>query len=329
MLKMWRLYRFGWTVEHVAGKRKVEGDEETLVVVCCVRNGAYYVEDFIEHYLELGAEHLIFLDNGSEDNTIELASGRKHVSVMRSSASFADFKKEMKRYLISRVEGRAWIVVADIDEFFSYPHADKISVTEFLKYLNVQGYDAVVAHLLDMFSANGSLKTTDEHKRGIKDKYKNYDLSSIDVREYDEYWSYNRSTLSSSQIKVYTGGVRKSSFGFEGCLTKHPLVRADRISPVDFDIHSVEGAYIADVSCVLHHYILVAGFIEKAERVSREESYFNNSYEYKKYIKKIKQEDDIVSYNNLRSIEQCPDLVSVGFLTTSHEYEKYVEAKQE
>jgi Glycosyl transferase family 2 len=45
-----------------------------------VRDGRPYVRSFVEHYSSMGVKHLIFLDNGSTDGTVEAlycARGRR------------------------------------------------------------------------------------------------------------------------------------------------------------------------------------------------------------------------------------------------------------
>jgi hypothetical protein len=45
-----------------------------------VRDGRPYVRSFVAHYSSMGVKHLIFLDNGSTDGTVEAlycARGRR------------------------------------------------------------------------------------------------------------------------------------------------------------------------------------------------------------------------------------------------------------
>src|SRR5215217_5310600 len=64
-----------WIVHHelelLHGPAQVSFENDELVVLVVVRDGRSYIKSFVEHYFALGTKHLIFLDNGSEDGTIE------------------------------------------------------------------------------------------------------------------------------------------------------------------------------------------------------------------------------------------------------------------
>jgi glycosyltransferase involved in cell wall biosynthesis len=72
------------------------------VVLCLLRNGRPYVRSFAEHYASLGAKHLVFLDNGSTDGTVEALREYDNVTVLRSTLPFKRYQFSMKRYLIER-----------------------------------------------------------------------------------------------------------------------------------------------------------------------------------------------------------------------------------
>jgi hypothetical protein len=68
------------TVEHVHGSEEVTYGVDELIVLCLVRDGRPYVRSFVGHYSSMGVKHLIFLDNGSTDGTVEAlycACGRR------------------------------------------------------------------------------------------------------------------------------------------------------------------------------------------------------------------------------------------------------------
>jgi len=63
----------GLSVKYRFGPKNIHCGPEDLVVVCPVRDGAEFVQQFIEHHSSLGAKHIVFLDNGSQDQTISKA----------------------------------------------------------------------------------------------------------------------------------------------------------------------------------------------------------------------------------------------------------------
>src|SRR5215204_7523802 len=96
--------RVGLSVRHLHGPKRVAYAPDELVVVCLVRNGRPYIKSFIDHYLYLGVKHIVFLDNGSEDCTtdVAVAQGQERVTVIQTKLPFKKYEFVMKQYLISR-----------------------------------------------------------------------------------------------------------------------------------------------------------------------------------------------------------------------------------
>src|ERR687889_1944002 len=89
-----------FNIEHVHGPEEVPYAEDELVVVCLVRDGRPYLRSFVEHYLSMGVKHLVFLDNGSTDGTVEALKKYQNVTVLRTELSFRRYQWTMQQYLI-------------------------------------------------------------------------------------------------------------------------------------------------------------------------------------------------------------------------------------
>jgi hypothetical protein len=178
-----------------------------------------------------------------------------------------------------------------------------------------------VAQLLDLFprSSLGAVAGPwpSEHRY--------YDLLGVDEEPYREkYREQNR--ISNERIAVYHGGIRQTSFGIWPMLTKHPL--RFPAAGVEYDhAHNVRGARVADISTVLMHYKYIGDFAAYAERAVREQSFYQNSMEYRGYLAAIEQNPELRLYSDtaraLRSVDQ---LVKEGFLVVSDVYRARVEA---
>ncbi len=123
-------------VEHVHGPEEVAYGMDELIVLCLVRDGRPYVRSFVEHYSSMGVKHLVFLDNGSTDGTVEALKEYDNVTVLHTGLPFKRYQSPMRRYLIERFGRGRWSLYADIDELFDYPYSDIISLSSLLKYLN-------------------------------------------------------------------------------------------------------------------------------------------------------------------------------------------------
>src|SRR6266545_4500586 len=147
------------SARHVCGAEQIAPVENECVVVCLVRDGRSYIDEFVQHYLRLGASHIVFLDNASSDGTRELLAGYERVSVFACDLPYAHHKLAMKRWLVRRFARGGWGLCVDVDEHFDYPGSTRISLPSFLEYLAAHDYDAVPALLLDMFPA-GPLRSS-------------------------------------------------------------------------------------------------------------------------------------------------------------------------
>ena len=140
-----------YSVKHVGGPTRISCTRNEAVAVCLVQNGAIYIKEFMSHYLKLGVKHIVFLDNGSTDNTVDLLRRYQNVTILKTTLPFKYFKYGMKNYLVNQFARNCWGLLVDIDEFFDYPHSDVVNLDELIRYLNKKSFNAVVCHMLDMF----------------------------------------------------------------------------------------------------------------------------------------------------------------------------------
>src|SRR5438046_3032170 len=73
-----------WHIEHVFGPQHIQCPPDGCIVVCIVRNGEEYIKAFIKHYLSLNVDHIVFLDNGSTDQTLDIARRYARVTILRT-----------------------------------------------------------------------------------------------------------------------------------------------------------------------------------------------------------------------------------------------------
>ena len=140
------------SIEHLYGPDSVDLRNDELIVLAQVRNSRPYVKAFVEHYSSMGVKHMVFLDNGSTDGTVEALKEYDNVTVLRTTLPFRTHNVAMRQYLIERFGRRRWSLLVDVDELFDYPFSDVVGLGTLLRYLNENRYTAMVAHMLDMFS---------------------------------------------------------------------------------------------------------------------------------------------------------------------------------
>jgi hypothetical protein len=329
----------GFEVEHLCGPQEIVYKEDELVVVCLVRDGEPWVRAFVEHYISLGAKHLVFLDNNSVDGTVPAACEYDDVTVLRVALPFdADVdgtlgQVVMRKYLIERFGKGRWSLCVDIDEFFDYPYSDVIGLKSLLGYLDSKSYTAVVAQMLDMFPARPLLELADEPDEPIKEVHRFYDISGLERmsrKERSRRLSADNIALESDEIEWFSGGLRRTIFDLPGpWLSKYPLVFCDGSLEPD-PPHGIRNARIADLSCVLFHYKFLKNFREQAVRAAREEQYYSKSRAYKRYLDTLEQNPELrLRLDSSKEIVSVNELLESRFLVASEDYVGWVDAEEE
>ena len=331
VLETARTLRFPLTVRHLHGPRSVSAEKDELIVVCLVRNGAPYIEEFIDHYRTLGAKHLVFLDNGSTDDTIPRIRDHDRTTVLASDADFGTYQTIMRRYLLSRYAADNWVLCADVDEFFDYPYSDRIGLGDFLSYLNAHGYNAVALQMLDMLP--GKPLSEVDASGSIQASHPYYDLSNVAKYDYASNSWLHGNEVDNPDLRTHRGGVRQDLFDMRPdrpLLTKHTLLRlTSGLRPGDVRIHHVDNALIADVSCVLYHYKFHSGFLEYARRIVEEGTHTNDSEEYRAYLDTLQNGDLPLKTDHMCRLDSTRDLVKNDFLSLSEQYAEYVRGTAE
>lgn len=318
-----------YSVEHLHGPEEVLYEKDELIVLCLMRNGRQYLESFIEHYLSLGAKHIVFLDNGSTDGTVEALLGYDNVTVLRTGLPYRKYMILMKQYLIERFGRDRWSLSVDIDELFDYPYSDTVCLKDFLSYLNEHSFTAVVAHMLDLFPEEPLSEANDPEDTSLKERNRFYEISHVIAHEYKEVGDIGN-VISNEEIKFYQNGVQRRVFGIGPLLSKHPLIFLDdRVKPMDLSDHWAGNARVADLTGVLLHYKLTRSLYELVRREMEERRYLNRHGKYDKYHEVLENNPSLkIKSGNSRELDTVDDLVENGFLTVSANFMELVQRRE-
>lgn len=326
-----------FNVEHLHGPEEIHYGADELVVLTLVKDGRPYVRSFVEHYTALGVKHIIILDNGSTDGTVEAARKHDNVTVLRSTLPFKEYQLPMKRYLIRRFGYQRWSLFVDMDELFDYPYSDVASLSSLLNYLGKKNYTAVVAQMLDMFSARPlkSIASIDEEFSGdedepLKESHRFYDISSIRYTDYYPSGGENN-VLGNDEIQWLRDGIKTILFGHRAVLSKHPLVFFDgNVWPMDTTAHRVNNAHVADFTGALYHFKLLDRLHKLSVRAVEEKNYPNRHQKYEKYVRVLKESPELqIKRETARELKSVNDLVENQFLVVSGDYMAFVDTEEE
>lgn len=303
-------------MKHCSGPRKVTYSKTELIVLCVVRNGELYLKSFLEHYRSLGVKHFVFLDNASTDRTAELLTGHDDITVLESSCPYSKYETLMKEYLVRRFSRNRWNLFVDCDELFDYPFSKSMSLDRLLGYLNANGYTAVVAQMLDMFSDVSFAKLNCTPEDSLKERYPYYDISNIVKRIYS--YGYN----ARQTIHMHRHGIRRTIFGTTNDLSKAALTFVDGEIELFVNCHHFRYASMADFTCLLLHYPFISSFREKVIEAAETGRYkMSADGEYQLYAKTLKDNPDLsLRLDTARVFHDVESLLDQDFLVASDSY---------
>lgn len=254
------------TFHHISGPKKFHLKDHQIAVILLGRNVSYYLDDFIEHHRALGAEYLVYIDNGSSDDSVDRA--RKHPNTIVATCS-GDFQKYqgMIRYFSTTlfVEG-GWRLALDVDEMFDYLGSNHMSLPDLTRFLSANGQTGLVAQMLEMVPS-GPLSLAKGLDYGkSRDIFQSYSLGNITKYDYHSdaikfNWFQSQNNITNDHIKIMFGGLRRTLFGEDCCLTKHPLFRIDTgVYPMPHP-HVTTGLLCADFTALIRHYKFVGDIL--------------------------------------------------------------------
>lgn len=319
----------GLSISHVSGPKSVAVATNQAVVSCVVKNGEFYLDQFVDHYLSLGFKHVYLLDNGSTDGTVERAGRHKHVSVYRCTMPVGGHQGLLKKQLADRAVSAGWCLDVDIDEFFDYPYSDTFPLNRFIEYLNRKHYDAVLTQMLDMFSDQPLSYLAANQRENFRQIHRYYDISQVTKTGYlgDALTVAHGpgNHVGSAGTSLHWGGIRKTVFGFKCLLTKHSLFRTGADLQLFPHVHYVNRARLADVSGLLLHYKFASNAREEAAQ--NKAAFPALSQGYDRILETIDSRPEFrIKGEKAVALGRASDLLDNGFLFASDDYRSSVRA---
>ena len=240
-------------------------------IICVVKNEADKLNAFFDHYNRIGKFNFIFIDNGSNDSSIEIAVNNSAVIYQCMEAFSTNRKLSWINKIYSTIPKGEWTILLDADELLVFDGYEKLTVNDVLEAFDEKGINTSAAIMIDMFST----------KPSPKEKYlENY--TYFENRFHEEKSFFFNS--------VY-GGIREREFKFGKerifLIKKHPVVKkeADTMLVHCHYIYPFQRNFNSIIYFGLLHYKLFDSEIEKYKKIAVDESYGDGSIEYKTYIK--------------------------------------------
>lgn len=124
-----------------------------ILALTTLRNERVRLPFFLRYYRDLGIEHFLMVDNGSDDGSREYLAEQPDVSLWTTQASYraARFGLDWTTHLQRRHCHGHWTLSVDVDEFLVYPFCDTRPLRALTDWLEASALRSFSAMLLDMY----------------------------------------------------------------------------------------------------------------------------------------------------------------------------------
>lgn len=295
-------------VSRVADIRKHD-----LLLFCTLRNERTRLPYFLRYYRDLGINHFLFVDNGSDDGSREYLAQQGDVSLWITNASYkrSRFGIDWINWLLMRYGHGHWTMVVDADEFFVFPFCDTRPLRALTDWLEASSIRSFSAMLLDMYPKGPIYQTP------YREGQDPFEIAS---------W-FDSGNYTMAKNKLYgnlwiQGGPRaRMFFGTNPerapALNKVPLVRWHRDYAYVSSTHMLlpRGLNLVydewggeKASGVLLHAKFLDTLTQKAEEEMARNQHYANSHEYRAYREGLADSPDMwckwsEKYINWRQLE--------------------------
>jgi hypothetical protein len=142
-------------------------DDSKFTLCGVVRNEMYFLPAFLKHYRTLGVERFIFIDDRSDDGTLEYLLNQPDVMVLASDYRYGDqidlpagLAGEIavprilyiwRSLLHEKFTKNRWSLQVDLDEFIQLP--DNMTFQDLAPALDEEGVSAVWGVMMDIYPA--------------------------------------------------------------------------------------------------------------------------------------------------------------------------------
>ena len=284
-----------------------------ILLCATLRNEQVRLPFFLRYYRDLGNDHFLIIDNGSDDGSREYLAEQPDVSVWTTDASYkrARFGMDWVNYVMMRKAHGHWTLVVDVDEFFVFPFCDTRSIRALTDWLEASSIRSFGAMLLDMYPKG---RIDAQSYRAGRDP--------IEIASWFDSGNYTiRKNKRFGNLWIQGGPRARAFFGDNPqrapALNKIPLVKWDRrfafvssthmLLPRGLNLVYDEWGGEKASGCLLHAKFLNT-FTEKAEEELSRRQHYAASHEYKAYHIGLKDNPDLwckwsEKYINWRQLE--------------------------
>lgn len=284
-----------------------------VLLVCVMRNEKIRLSYFLDYYRKLGINHFLFVDNASDDGSLEYLADQPDVSVWRADASYkrASFGVDWSNYLLRKYAHRHWVLTVDPDEFFIYPFCDTRPIRALTDWLDGCAVRSFSAMLIDMYPEGPVADATYTEGQNPFEIANWFDAGNYTITKNPTYG--NLWIQGGPRARVFFRDTPRKA----PALNKIPLVKWDRRYVYVSSTHSLLPRGLNQVydewggektSGALLHAKLISTLSEKASEELQRRQHYRGSGEYRAYAEHLVENpvfwcDKSEAYINWRQLE--------------------------
>jgi hypothetical protein len=284
-----------------------------ILLFCTLRNEAVRLPYFLEYYREMGVNHFIFVDNGSDDGSGSFLQDQPDVSLWHTRASYkrSRFGADWLNWLQRKYGHGHWTLVVDPDEFLVYPFCDTRPLRALTDWLDASSIRSFSSMILDMYP-----------KGRIDQQPYRAGQNPLEIANWFDSGNYSIERNWKFGNLWIQGGPRQRVFFPDApakapALNKIPLVKWDRKYVYASSTHMLLPRGLNAVydewggekaSGVLLHTKFLDTFHAKAQEELDRKQHYSASVEYKAYAATLDENPDLwckwsEKYINWRQLE--------------------------
>jgi hypothetical protein len=275
-------------------------DPETPILVCTLKNGMNFLPVFLDYHRALGVEHFCFVDNGSDDGSVDFLREQPDVNLYTTADSFSPQANMARRLrVIERFGLDRWYLLLDADELFDYIGREGHQISDVVEQLEARELNQAQCFMLDMYSDGGILadatttplinaKSGTISKREVAKLLKTYALFDASGYTRDAYF----------EGRFVKGGPRARVAGMWGVQSKVPLIKPTAGDlPLLHSYYPYRKSWKAPLASVIRHFKFLPGDEQKFRERVEKGNFASGSEEYKLYFDMLDANPDATFFS--------------------------------
>lgn len=262
-----------------------------VIAVCALHNSAAIVGEYIEHYVGIGVKNFVFIDNNSDDESVEIIRSKTadgiRIDIWQTKDRFDGFKamgwkqRAFHYYGLDR-----WYLNLDVDELAVFIGCEASNVNTLVQYATERGLRSVGGILVDMYRS-GRIVSNKPLDENTISEFRFFDTGGYTCEHDDRFGAR------------ICGGPRTRLFRRHPSLQKFPLAFLDSetiaVNPhfwFPYEVNLRSERLIG-----LLHFKFLPGDLERYVEYVESAVHWDNSSQYRSYVEYMSMNRDASFYD--------------------------------